>query len=339
MGLTSDRLTEMFNDLKAPLVRLLQQIKDSKTRPDRSILHGRFSLESQKKICADLVHAIGYSFDSGRIDESTHPFSVGIGPGDARITTRYNESYLGSGMFGCLHEAGHSLYELGLPEKHFGTPAGMYLSVGIHESQSRLWENQVGRSLAFWQFAKSILESHYPVLKSTPLSELVLAMNEVTPGLIRVEAEEVTYNLHVLLRFELELSLFKKDLKPADLPEAWSEKMQSLLSIRPSSIKEGAMQDVHWSAGMFGYFPTYSLGNLYAAQLFAAAKRDIPNLEESFSQGQFSPLLQWLRKHVHSKGQCHTSSELIEQATGELPTSKYLIDYCQAKYSELYDLE
>ena len=336
VGLTADALSAMFDELRQPLVALQQQIRESVVKPDKSILYGNFSLASQRKTCADLVQAIGYSFTSGRIDESVHPFSVGIGPGDARITTRYNESFLGSGMFGCLHEAGHSLYELGLPEAHYGTPAGMYLSVGIHESQSRLWENQVGRSQAFWQFAKPLLDSHYSSVKSATLEDFVLAVNDVEPGLIRVEADEVTYNLHVLLRFELELALFNNELKPADLPDAWAEKMKEMLGIVPQSNREGAMQDVHWSAGMFGYFPTYTLGNIYAAQLYAAARRDISDMDACLSRGEFEPLLQWLRTHVHHKGQCHTPAELIEMASGKPPSSKYFIEYCRAKFSQLY---
>ncbi len=338
VGLTATALSEMFLELKKPLVELQQKISASGMKPDKKILNGRFSLTSQKETCASLVKAIGYSFDSGRIDESVHPFSVGIGPGDARITTRYNEAFLGSGMFGCLHEAGHSLYELGLPEAHFGTPAGMYLSVGFHESQSRLWENQVGRSMAFWKFAKPILDAHYPEVKAASLSDFVLAVNEVKPGLIRVEADEVTYNLHVLLRFELELAIFNKELKPADLPDAWNEKMQHMLGIRPKTIREGAMQDVHWSAGMFGYFPTYSLGNLYAAQLYAAANEAISDMDERLSRGEFEPLLQWLRTNVHQKGQCYPPDQLIEMVCGEPPSSRYFVEYCQNKYSALYQL-
>ena len=338
MGLTSAAMQGLFTELKTPLINLLHRILESPVQPKSSILNGNFEKSAQQKICTKLVESIGYSFDSGRIDESMHPFSVGIGPGDSRITTRYNNEYLGSGLFGCLHEAGHSLYELGLPENHYGTPAGMFLSLGVHESQSRLWENQVGRSSAFWRFAKPVLDAYFSCVKSATPDELILAVNQVKPGMIRVEADEVTYNLHVLLRFELELALFQGKLQPAELPSAWADKMDELLGIRPQNIKEGAMQDMHWSAGLFGYFPTYSIGNIYAAQLFAAANKSIDSLEEKIAVGNFAPLLQWLRTHIHQKGQCLTPAELIRQATGEPPTSKYFIDYCTSKYSALYQL-
>ncbi|MBN2717351.1 MAG: carboxypeptidase M32 [Deltaproteobacteria bacterium] len=338
MGLTASTLKSLFVELKSPLVSLIQQISKSSVKPQHRILHGQFAVSEQKKVCARLLEAIGYTLDNGRIDESMHPFSVGIGPGDSRITTRYSEAYPGSGIFGCLHEAGHSLYELGLPREHYGTPAGMFLSLGVHESQSRLWENQVGRSSAFWKFAKPILERSFPQIKDVSLDELVLAVNDVSSGMIRVDADEVTYNLHVMLRFELELALFQGAVSPADLPDAWADKMQSYLGIRPQTFREGVMQDMHWSAGLFGYFPTYSIGNIYAAQLFAAAQQQLSDLSESITQGDFSPLLQWLRTNVHQKGQCLSPSELIQQATGELPTSKYFIDYCTQKYTNLYRL-
>ncbi|MBN2530050.1 MAG: carboxypeptidase M32 [Deltaproteobacteria bacterium] len=338
MGLTATFLSSMFEELQHPLVALLRKIQDSAVKPKHSVLHGDFPVSKQKQVCVSLVEAIGYSLKSGRIDESMHPFSVGIGPGDSRITTRYNPEYLGSGIFGCLHEAGHSLYELGLPKAHFGTPAGIFASIGVHESQSRLWENQVGRSLAFWKFARPVLDDAFSSVANASMDDLVLSVNEVKPGLIRVEADEVTYNLHVMLRFELERALFKREIDPAELPEVWSTKMEQLLGIRPLTVKEGAMQDVHWSAGMFGYFPTYSLGNLYAAQLFAAANRDLGDLDEQFGKGEFSELLGWLRQKVHQKGQCLSPIELIRNATGELPTSKYFLEYCQTKYSKLYQL-
>lgn len=339
MGVTASFLTELFSELKTPLVSLLRKIAQSATQPKTNLLWGHFPISKQKDVCKKLIEAIGYSFDSGRLDETMHPFSVGIGPGDSRITTRYNESYLGSGLFGCLHEAGHSLYELGLPESHYGTPSGMFVSLGIHESQSRLWENMVGRSKGFWQFAKPILDARFDSISSAAVDELVLAANSVEPGLIRVEADEVTYNLHVLLRFELELALFRDELTAAELPEAWADKMEQYLGLRPFTAKEGVMQDVHWPAGMFGYFPTYTLGNIYAAQLFHGAQKELGDLESQFAMGQFAPLLTWLRENIHSKGQLRSPRELILDSTGELPTSKYFISHCNQKYAQLYNFD
>ena len=338
IGLTTGALCDLYDELRTPLTQLLKRIAQSPVKPRADIFKGRFPVEKQKTVCAKLVEAIGYSFETGRIDESVHPFSVGIGPGDSRITTRYNEHLLGSGLFGCLHEAGHSLYELGLPQAHYGTPAGMYLSLGVHESQSRLWENQVGRSEAFWRFAKPILDDAFPSVSEASLDEMVLAVNEVSPGLIRVEADEVSYNLHVMIRFELELAMFRNQLKPSELPGAWADKMEAFLGVRPKTAKEGAMQDIHWAAGIFGYFPTYSIGNIYAAQLFAAAGKQLDDFDESLAVGRFEPLLQWLRTHVHEKGQCLLPSELIRQATGELPSSRFFMEYCEKKYAALYRL-
>ena len=338
IGLTTDALSALYDELKTPLTQLLKKIANSSIKPRRDIFHGQFPVDKQKEVCAKLVQAIGYSFETGRIDESVHPFSVGIGPGDSRITTRYNEKFLGSGLFGCLHEAGHSLYELGLPAAHFGKPAGMYLSLGVHESQSRFWENQVGRSEAFWRFAKPILDDAFPSVASASLEELVLAVNDVRPGLIRVEADEVAYNLHVMIRFELELAMFRNQLKPSELPDVWADQMEALLGVRPKTATEGAMQDIHWAAGIFGYFPTYSIGNIYAAQLFAAAQQQLNDFDSSLAAGRFEPLLRWLRSNVHEKGQCLLPSELITQATGEPPSSKFFMAYCENKYSVLYEL-
>ncbi|MBN2341370.1 MAG: carboxypeptidase M32 [Deltaproteobacteria bacterium] len=338
MGATTSFLESLFVELKQPLVGLLQQIEDSSVEVNSTIFNDDFSVIFQQQLCEKLVTAIGYSLEDGRIDETVHPFSVGIGPGDSRITTRYNEKNLGSGVFGCLHEAGHSLYELGLVPEHYGTPAGMFVSLGIHESQSRLWENMVGRSRGFWMFAKTIAEEYFSKFKQVSLDDFLLAVNAVKPGCIRVEADEVTYNLHVMLRFELELALFRNELSPSDLPDAWRQKMKEYLGISPATEREGVLQDVHWSGGMFGYFPTYTLGNVYAAQLYHAADKTLGDLSSQFAEGEFKPLLNWLRTNVHHIGQTRTPREIIRAATGESPTAQYFITYLQQKYSKLYKL-
>lgn len=338
IGATADFIEDMFQNIKDPLIELVQKIKDSSVKDDQTILNGHFPVSKQRALVEKLVSLIGFSLDEGRIDESMHPFSVGIGPGDSRITTRYNEDYIGTGVFGCLHEAGHSLYELGLRQEHFGTPAGMFVSLGIHESQSRMWENMVGRSNGFWRYVKPIFDSYFPLTKKVSLDNMMLAINQVRPGFIRVEADEVTYNLHVLIRFELELMLFRNQLDVDDLPDAWNDKMQTYLGIRPTTMKQGVMQDVHWSAGMFGYFPTYTLGNLYSAQLFNGAREQLGDLEEQFSKGDFSSFLQWLRHHVHHVGQMRTPAQIVEDATQCAPDSRFFVDYCIKKYSALYNL-
>jgi len=285
------------------------------------------------------VAAIGYDLQAGRIDETVHPFTIGIGPGDVRITTRYTEDSPTPGLFGCLHEAGHALYDQGLDSVYWGTPMGSAVSLGIHESQSRLWENLVGRSAAFWRWAFPRAAAAFDGLRAVPESAFVRAVNGVRPGFVRVEADEVTYNLHVLLRFELERSLFRGDLTVADLQGAWNEKMQAYLGLVPRHPGEGVLQDVHWSAGLFGYFPTYTLGNLYAAQLFAAADSAVGPLEEQFARGEFGPLLDWLRKHVHLHGQRFTAEELITRATGAPPSQEAFISYLTRKYTDLYALD
>ncbi len=230
--------------------------------------------------------AVGFDFQTGRLDVAAHPFCSGIGPGDTRITTRYDEHNFSESFFGILHEVGHGLYEQGLPVEHFGTPVGSAVSLGMHESQSRLWENAVGRSRAFWTYwlplARKIF--HQP-LHDVSLDQFLTAINQVAPGLIRTNADEVTYNLHIIIRFELEKALLGGELSPADLPDAWNQQYRELLGVSPSNAAEGCLQDIHWSAGLFGYFPTYTLGNLYAAQLFARIRSDLGNLDGAFAGG------------------------------------------------------
>ena len=240
--------------------------------------------------------AVGFDFDRGRLDVTAHPFCTGIGPGDTRITTRYDEHQFADAFFGVLHEVGHGLYEQGLPAQAFGTPMGEAVSLGVHESQSRLWENAVGRGRAFWTYwfplARRIF---HEALGDVTLDQFLAGVNHVEPSLIRVQADEVTYNLHIIIRFELEQALLSGDLPVGDLPDAWNQKYQDTLGIKPATTAEGCLQDIHWSAGLFGYFPTYTLGNLYAAQLFAEARADLPGLDRSFSRGEFGELLAWLR--------------------------------------------
>ncbi len=337
IGETTESLLRLFGQMKQPLVALVEKIAASDVKPNLDILSRHFPKSSQERFSVQVAKQLGYSFEAGRLDESAHPFTIGIAPGDVRVTTRYNEHYLPSALFGTIHEAGHGMYEQGLADEHFGTPRGQAVSLGIHESQSRLFENFVGRSQPFWKWAFPIAKAHFSSLSDVSFDEFLLALNAVGPSLIRVEADEVTYNLHIILRFELEVAMMQGDLSLRELPGAWNEKMREMFNMTPSNYTEGVLQDVHWSAGLFGYFPTYSLGNLYAAQLFDAMQKTIPSLTTDFERGDFSKLLSWIRKWVHEPGATYPPKSLIAHATGAAPNPQCLMDYLETKFSALFN--
>jgi carboxypeptidase Taq len=281
--------------------------------------------------------ALGFDFERGRLDVSAHPFCSGIGPGDVRATTRYDARQFGDAFFGVLHEVGHGLYEQGLPVEQYGAPAGEAASLGVHESQSRLWENAVGRGRPFWNYWFPIARrTFHDALRDVSLDDFLAAVNHVEPSLIRVQADEVTYNLHILIRFELEQALLTGDLPVAELPGAWNAKYAETLGVTPSNDALGCLQDVHWSAGLFGYFPTYTLGNLYAAQLYDKARTELPGLDDAFSRGDFSALLAWLRDAVHRHGRRYAPTELIERAVGAPVDHHPLMASLRHKYGALY---
>lgn len=336
---TTEEIAAALGDLKNFLAPFLVKIKNSKARVSREAIVGDFDIERQKAFCALTARQIGYDFEAGRLDISAHPFSTSFHPLDSRITTRYSRSDVMESISGVTHETGHALYEQGLPAAEFGTPLAEAVSLGIHESQSRLWENLVGRSRPFWTYFYPLLQKEFPVpLQNVPLDTFYRAMNSVEPSFIRVEADEVTYNLHIILRFEIERALIEGHISVEELPAIWNSKMKELLMLDVPSDSMGVLQDVHWSGGMIGYFPTYSLGNLYSAQFFAAAKRDIPALNEEMARGEFGSLLQWLREKVHVHGKFYSAQDLAKNATGEPLNSKYFADYITGKYSEIYEL-
>ena len=337
-GETAAVLAPLFAQLRQGLLGLLDAIQGSRRRADTSLLQRHFPAADQESFARLAAARLGYDFAAGRLDPTAHPFSVSLGPGDARITTRYDEDYFNTAFFGVLHEAGHALYNQGLPPEHWGTPMGESVSLGIHESQSRLWENFVGRSRGFWQFFYPLAQKRFPALQGAGLEAFHFAVNAVSPSLIRTEADEVTYNLHILLRFELERALIGGELQVADLPAAWDDRVKEFLGLATPDFRQGVMQDVHWSGGHFGYFPTYTLGNLYAAQLFARAAEELGNFPEMFSQGSFAPLLQWLRQRIHVQAKRHGPRDLVQAATGEALDSEYLLRYLERKFAELYDL-
>ncbi len=338
-GETTANVARVLSELRDALVPLVQAIADSSQRPDVTVLTRKYPIDVQEAFGKQVAEQVGFDFDAGRLDVTAHPFCTGLGPGDVRITTRYDEHAFSDAFFSILHEVGHGLYDQGLPREHYGLPIGEDVSLGIHESQSRLWENQVGRSQAFWEHFYGAAQLAFPdALGDVEVSTFYGAINDVRRSLIRVEADEVTYNLHILIRFELEQALIEDRLQVADLPGAWNEKYEQFLGIKPPNDAEGVMQDVHWSAGLFGYFPTYALGNLYAAQFFDQAKTDLPDLEASFRQGDFSALLSWLRTNIHQHGRRHTPAELVERVTGSPLQHDALMSHLNEKYGEIYGL-
>jgi len=334
---TTQQVHAVFAALRDELVPLVHAITRSASQPNTALLRRRYPRAGQEKLGRAAATAIGFDFQSGSLDVTPHPFCATLGPLDVRITTRYDEDFFNSAFFGTLHEAGHGLYELGLPQTHYGLPPGQAVSLGIHESQSRMWENLVGRSRAFWKwFYPTAKDAFSDSLSDISEDEFYFAANAVQPSLIRVEADEATYNLHIFVRFELEQALLADDLQAADVPAAWNEKYEQYLGVTPPNNAKGCMQDVHWSAGLFGYFPTYALGNLYAAQFFAAAEMEIGPLDGAFKQGKFDDLLQWLRTNIHQHGQRYTASELVQRVTGEPLSHQPLMRQLYEKYDPLY---
>lgn len=338
-GATIGQLAPLFTELRERLVVLLRKVQASGVAVDDTCLHQRFDQAKQIEFGRLVLVAMGYDFERGRLDLSAHPFTTSFHPTDVRVTTRVFEKDLPSCLFSCIHEGGHGLYDQGLDPRYYGSPLGESVSLGIHESQSRLWENCVGRSRAFWHCFYPILQQTFPQqLGTVPLDLFYAAINRASPSLIRVEADELTYNLHIMLRVEIEQALIENRVQPDDLPELWNEKMQSYLGIVPEQDAEGVLQDVHWSMGAFGYFPTYTLGNLYAVQFFEQAKQELPQLEEHIAAGQLVPLRRWLEQKIHRWGRMFTPDHLARRVTGKGVSPEPFLHYLEGKYRELYQL-
>ena len=328
-GATAGYIAPVFAELKPALKELVQQIDD---RSQAESLAGNYPVDSQQAFNRIIAKAIGYDFGAGRIDTTTHPFATSLGPFDHRITTRYDEKLFQSSLYGILHETGHALYEQGLRPEAFGTPIGSAVSLGIHESQSRLWENHVGRSRSFWERWYPVAAEHLPDLKRFGIDQIVRGVQKVAPSFIRVEADEVTYDLHVLLRFEVEIGLIEGKIAVRDLPEIWNAKFEELFGLKVPDNRVGVLQDIHWSMGALGYFPTYSLGNLNAAQLMNFAEEHVAGLTDALAKGQYQPLLNWLRTEVHRPGKKFLPNDLMARVTGEPTRAKYRIEYLRRKY-------
>jgi carboxypeptidase Taq len=332
-------VAKVLDGLRKDLVPLVAGIQQSRRQPDTSVLHRKFPVDVQDRFGREAAKAIGFDFNRGQLDVTAHPFCCTLGPNDCRITTHYYEDFFNAAFFGILHESGHGIYEQGLQTEYFGLPLGEAISLGIHESQSRLWENLVGRSRAFWTHFYPLAQERFPAaLGDVTLDAFHFAINDVRPSLIRIEADEATYNLHILVRFELERAMLDGELRAADLPGAWNEKYRQYLGITPPDNRSGVLQDVHWSAGLIGYFPTYSLGNLYAAQFFGQAESELGDLAGAFGRGDFRPLRDWLRERVHRHGQRHSAAELVQHATGRPLSAGPLLEHLRAKLGSLYEL-
>ena len=335
----SSEITQVFAGLRDELVPLIEAIQGSDKKPQSEIVSRDFDVEKQKELGILAAKQIGFDFDAGRLDTTHHPFCTTLGPNDCRITTRYFKNHFNTAFFGTLHEAGHGLYEQGLRKDQFGLPTGEYCSLGIHESQSRLWENMVGRSLPFWNYFYSNLQSSFPeTLNEVDVQAFFGAVNQVEPSLIRVEADEATYSLHIIIRFELEQEIFNGEVTIDDLPDAWRQKYAKYLRVSSETDRDGVLQDVHWSEALFGYFPTYALGNLYAAHFFDAADKAVGGLNAQMERGEFEPLLSWLRQHVHQVGKSRSATEILVAATGDNLSHTPFMDYLRKKYADIYDI-
>lgn len=336
-GSTTAKLEAVFAELRDATVPLVRELGARGESISDAPLHQPYPEAQQETFALGVVRAFGYDLEHGRLDRTVHPFATSFSKYDVRITTRYDENFLSPALFGTLHEAGHAMYEQGVSSNYYRSPLGKTVSLGIHESQSRLWENLVGRSRGFWQWAYPELQQTFSQqLGSTSLDDFYAAVNRVEPSLIRVEADEVTYNLHVMIRFELELALLEGGLEVQDLPEAWNAKYQEYLGVTPPNDALGCLQDIHWSIGMFGYFPTYTLGNLISVQLYEAAARDLPTLESDLERGEFSGLLGWLREHIHQHGSRYEPADLLRRATGSDLDARPYISYLERKFHGLY---
>ena len=337
-GATEAELVPLFDQIKGALIPLVRSVASSGVTVDETPATGDFPVDQQRSFGRLLAETVGFDFSRGRLDRSTHPFCVGITFDDVRMTWRYDAGDFRPAVFGVLHESGHGLYEQGLPAALERTPAGEAVSLGVHESQSRLWENHVGRSRGFWRWLLPHYLEAFPGAPEAGVDRIWPLLHTVKPSLIRVEADEATYNLHVLARFELERALFAGDLEVRDLPAAWDDLYDQLLGIRPPNAALGLLQDIHWSQGMFGYFPTYTLGSVAAAQLFAAAGRELGDLEAAFAAGELAPLLAWLRDQVHAHASIYQAPELIERATGKPLAADDLLAHLRETTEEVYGI-
>ncbi len=335
-GLTVSKVDSLFVELKTPLLNLLDSLKNKKSI-DNSFLFQEFKKDNQWEFGLEILKRIGFDFEAGRQDISLHPFTTNFSSKDVRVTTRIDEHDFSNMTWSCLHEGGHALYEQGLPADQYGLPLGEYCSLSIHESQSRLWENCIGRGLPFWQHNFKLLTNSFPKqLKDINIEKFYKGINSVSPSLIRTEADELTYHFHVMIRYEIEKMLIEGSLPTKDIPACWNEMYQKYLGIKVPDDNRGCLQDIHWSHGSFGYFATYSLGSLYAAQLYSTIEKKYPAVSEDLTNGKINSIQDWLKKEIYCNGRYYSSEELCKKATGETLQSSYFIEYATKKFSEIY---
>lgn len=338
-GLTVKTLDPLFAKLRESSVNLLTRIKEHGKVTPSEIFQQAFDIEKQKQFNRYILPIIGFDMEAGRLDETVHPFAQTVNIGDVRLTTRYLENNVRSALFGTIHEAGHGIYEQHVNPQYEESVLQSGTSFGIHESQSRFLENMVGRSKEFWKFFyPKLQETFHNQLANVTLDEFYRAVNTVEPSFIRVEADELTYNLHIMVRYEIEKALIAGDIEAKELPAIWNQKMQDYLGVTPATDTEGVLQDVHWSFGGIGYFPSYSLGNLYAAQILRKIQRDLPDFYQHIEAGRFDIIQNWLKENIHQYGKLYTPNELIVKVTGEELNAQYLVEYLEKKYSEVYEL-
>ncbi|MBS1647436.1 MAG: carboxypeptidase M32 [Bacteroidetes bacterium] len=332
-------LDELFADVRKELVPFVKKIQEA-PQVNNHFFHQHFDKDAQWKFGIELLQQMGFDFNKGRQDVSSHPFTTSFSPNDVRVTTRINENDFAEMIWSCIHEGGHALYEQGLPAKQYGTPLGEAISLGIHESQSRLWENNVGRSLPYWKRHITLAKKYFPEqLKNTSALDFYKGANQVASSLIRTNADELTYHFHVMIRYEIEKQIFEGKLKVNELPDYWNTKYKEYLSIEVPNQAQGILQDVHWSHGSFGYFPTYSLGSFYAAQFFAQAQKENPSLLQEIEEGNTASLLKWLREKIHQHGKYYTAQELCIKITGEKLNFAHFMAYARKKFGTIYDLK
>jgi carboxypeptidase Taq len=337
-GITVENLDNVFGELRDAIVEILNKIKKSNVQIDETVFKKNYPKDKQEEISKIIVEKMGYDFEAGRLDESTHPFTIGFNRKDVRITTDYYDDDLRPAIFSCIHEGGHAIYDQGISEELYGTGLGDGASMGIHESQSRFYENILGRSKEFWTPFYPELKRIFPEFENVSIEEFYKGMNAVQPSLIRVDADELTYSIHVIIRYEIEKALINGEIEVKDLPKIWNAKYKEYLGVEPSNDAEGVLQDNHWAGGAIGYFPSYALGNLYGAQFLNKMKQDIPNVFEEMEKGNLEIIHQWLKENIHKYGAVYTPAELIKKVTGEELTAKYFIEYLNEKYTRIYNL-
>jgi len=338
-GATYKWVANIFNPIKPKLSTIVKKLNSSSDKPNDSILRKKYDQEKQFKLSFEIIRKFNFDLGYGRQDKSTHPFTQSLAAMDTRITTRTKEDYLNECIFGTIHECGHALYEMGIRKELHDTILGTGTSLGIHESQSRTLENYVGRSKEFWIYWYPTFQKYFPeILKDYPMEEFYRAINIVQPSFIRVNADEVTYGLHIILRFELEKDLIEGKVQVNELPEVWNTMFEDLLGIIPPDDAEGVLQDIHWSMGSIGYFPTYFLGTLYGAQIYNTALKHNPNLPEEYKKGEFSNIVNYLRENVHQHGAVYRANDLIKRVTGEDLNPDYFFKYVEKKFFPIYGL-